>query len=36
MDLLLPILIAAILAILSQVAGVDSRDLDPRRQPAAW
>jgi hypothetical protein len=36
MELLLMILLAAMLAILSQVAGADSRDLDPRRQPATW
>jgi hypothetical protein len=36
MELLLLILLAAVIAILSQCAGADSRDLDPRRPPAAW
>jgi hypothetical protein len=36
MELLLSILVAATIAILSQAAGVDSRDLDPRCQPRAW
>lgn len=30
MELLLPILIVVLVALLSQVAGTDSRDLDPR------
>jgi len=34
MELLLPILIVVLVALLSQLAGTDSRDLDPRARHA--
>lgn len=32
MELLVPLLLALLIALLAQAAGADSRDLDPRRR----
>lgn len=36
MELLLPLLIISILAVLAQSAGADSRDTDPWRATPTW
>jgi hypothetical protein len=36
MELLIAALLLVILGVLAQVAGTDSRDVDPRCEPHAW
>jgi hypothetical protein len=36
MELVIPLILTAIIGVLAQVAGYDSRDADPRVQRPSW